>query len=357
VRIYGLSATTTGIQELRTIPCTNNNPVQGTTYPMLVPANVDTDSPVLSYSAAEYKLVFSEPIVLAALAAPPTRSGIGQNVGASHTTFGNTSSTTSERERSLSFSVGVTVGVNLDGGALTQSEFSLKDKLTVAGTRTRGRAYELSKTILFTSAPTEDTVVFTSVPIDQYTYTILSHPDAAMVGDKVVVGYPRSPVTMQAERDFFNKAVPAGAVHVDGSVFQHVIGDPTSYPTLAGKNALRAQRGGLEVGPIGVGQGGGSTEVTLQVGTAVSTGGALEISYERELEVTAGGVTAGVTVGASATSSWKVTSGSSTTYTGAVGAIEAAGFADNRYSFGLLTYTQTDAGTGQQFQVLNYWVQ
>jgi hypothetical protein len=357
VEIYGLPATATTLQRLRTIPVVNNNPNDGPIYPMLLPVNVDLDSPVLSYSKAEYKLVFSEPVVLAALAAPPTRAGIGQNIAGSYTAFGNTNTTTSETERSLTVSVGVTVGVNLDGGVLTQSEFSLKDKLTVAGTRTQGRAYELSKTILFTSAPTEDLVVFTSVPLDRYTYTVLSHPDPTMIGQKVIVNYPRTPVTMQAERGFFNGAVPQRAVHIDQSVFQHKIGDPRTYPTLAQKEALRGAHGGLQVGPVGVGQGGGSTEVTLQVGSAMSHGGALEISYERDLEVTAGGVVAGISVGATASSAWKVTSGQSTTYTGVVGAIDAQNFAANQYSFGLFTYTQRDPQTNQQFQVLNYWVQ
>ncbi|MCA8963578.1 MAG: VCBS repeat-containing protein [Planctomycetes bacterium] len=356
VRIYGLTQLSSQIQELRSIQCVNNNPVQGAAYPMLLPANVDLDSPVLSYSEAEYKLVFSEPVVLAALAAPPTQSGIGQNVGGSYTAFGNTTSTTSERERSVTFSASVSAGVNLDGGPITQSEFELKDTLTVAGSRTKGRAYELSKTILFTSAPTEDLVVFTSVPIDRYTYTILSHPDPTLIGQKVMLNYPREPVTMQAERAFYNNAVPANAVHVDGSVFKHTIGDVTSYPTTAEKNALLGLNNGLQVGPIGVGQGGGTTEVTLQVGTSISTGGSLAVSYEREMEVTAGGALGGVSVGVGTESTWRITSGQSTTYTGVVGAIEATNFAANRYSYGLFTYVHRDPATRQQYQVLNYWV-
>ena len=356
VRIYGLTQLSNQIQELRSIQCVNNNPVQGASYPMLLPANVDLDSPVLSYSQAEYKLIFSEPVVLAALAAPPTQTGIGQNVAGSYTAFGNTTSTTTERERSVTFSASVSVGINLDGGPLTQSEFELKDTLTVAGSRTKGSAYELSKTILFTSAPSEDLVVFTSVPVDQYTYTVLSHPDPTLIGQKVVLNYPREPVTMQAERAFFNSAVPARAVHVDAGVFKHKIGDLATYPTTAEKNALLGLNNGLQVGPVGVGQGGGTTEVTLQVGTAISTGGSLAINYEREMEATGGGVLGGISVGVGAEKTWKVTSGQSTTYTGVVGAISAANFAANRYSYGLFTYVHRDAATGQQYQVLNYWV-
>lgn len=356
VEIWSLPATSTTVQRVRTIPTRNVNG-NTTDYPMLLPVNVDTDSPVLSYSQAEYSLVFSEPIVIAALAAPPTKAGIGQNTGASFSAFGNTTTTTSEQERSVTLSVGVTVGVNLDGGPITQSEFSLKDTLTVAGTRTRGTAYELSKTILFTSAGDEDLVVFTSVPIDRYTYTILSHPDPVLVGQKVIVDFPRTPVTMQAERGFFNANVPGRAVHVGADVFHHTVGDPTSYPTLAQKNALLGANGGLQSSSIGVPEGGGSTSATIQVGTAVSTGGALSFNYERDLELTSFGAVAGLKVGVDSENSWKITSGQSTSYSGSVGGIPAAQYAQNRYSFGMFAYTHTDPGTGQVYQVLDYWVE
>ncbi|MCB9877463.1 MAG: hypothetical protein H6835_07680 [Planctomycetes bacterium] len=355
VRVFGLPATSPTRVESRTVtvPFANS---QDQRIPLLVAANVDTDSAVLSYSEAEYKLVFSEPIVLAALAAPPTRAGIGQNVGGSFTAFGNTNTTTNESERSITFSAGVSVGVNIDGGVLTQSGFELKGTLTTAATRTQGVAYELSKTILFTSAPTEDTVVFTTVPVDQYTYTVMTHPDPTLVGSKVIVSYPRTPITLQAERGFYNASVPDGAQHVDASVFRHRVGEPSTYPTVAEKNQLRQLYGGLQVGPQAVGQGAGSTEVTLQVGSAVSTGGALEVGFQLDVETTAGSVLVGTSVGVSSTSTWKVTSGQSTTYTGVVGAIDAANFSANRYSFGLFTYVFRASGQ-QQFQVLDYWVE
>jgi len=356
VRIFGLLATSTTVAALRTVNVPFQNS-QTRRYPLLLPVNVDTDSAVLSYSEAEYKLVFSEPVVLAALAAPPTGRNIGQNVAGSFTAFGNTTSTTSESERSLTFSAGVSAGVNIDGGPLTQSEFELKGTLTRAATRTSGKAYELSRTILFTSAPEEDLVVFTTVPVDQYTFTVLSHPDPQLIGDKVVVNYPRTPITLQAERDFYNESVPQGAQRVDASVFEHVVGDPRSYPTRARKNALAQLYGGLEIGPQAVGQGAGSTEVTLQVGNSISTGGALAVGFELELEATGGTVLAGTSVGVESERTWRITSGTSTTYTGVVGAIDSANFAANGYSFGLFTYVYRSPAQRQQFQVLNYWVE
>lgn len=52
-----------------------------------------------------------------------------------------------------------------------------------------------------------------------------------------------------------------------------------------------------------------------------------------------------------------MTSGSSTTYTGVAGAIDAAHFAANRFSFGLFTYVHRDPLTGREFEVLNYWIE
>ena len=353
VEVFALAQTGNTLARVRNIPVPDRNE-QSPCNPVLVAANVDLDSPVLHYSEAEYQLVYSEPIVLAALAAPPTGADIGQNVGASFTAFGNTNTTVQERERSVTFSAGVSVG--MDVNVLGAFGLQMKATMTAAATASLGTAYELAKTIVFTTAPTEDTVVFTCVPIDRYTYTVVSHPDPAAIGSKVVVDLPRSPITLQAERGFYNRSVQPGDLQIGANVFTHTVGDPRSYPTTSEKNA-RLLAGGLQIGPQSVGQGGGSTEVTLSVGREIASGGALAMSYSVELEATAGGVLAGVSVGVEQSDTWRIASGQSTTYTGVVGAIDAANFAANRYLFGLFTYVHHDAVTGQKFQVLNYWVE
>ena len=83
----------------------------------------------------------------------------------------------------------------------------------------------------------------------------------------------------------------------------------------------------------------------------------LEMSYDVESEVTAGGALVGGSVGASVGAEFRITSGMSTTYTGVVGAIDADDFSANQYSFGLFTYVHRDARTGREFEVLNYWVE
>jgi hypothetical protein len=357
IAVWGVLETSmpSTITKLRSIPTAFTNS-QTPRNPVLLPVNVDTDSPVLKYDQAEYKLVFSEPIVLAALAAAPFKNGIGQNVAACRTTFGNMESTSNAHERTVSITASASVGVSYED-QITQSGFDLKLKLSGEASRVTSEAYSLSKTILFTSGSAEDLVVFTSVPLDQYTFTVVSHPDPALVGHKVVVNLPRDPVTRQAERGFYNDAIPENGTRVDDQVFGHVIGDPLSYPTRTDKTFQMLQTGGLEVGPIGVGQGSGETEVSLQVGTEIGAGSALELGFELDLEVTLGGFVGGLTVGASAEDAFRVTSGQETTYTGVVGAIDAAHFAANQYSFGLFTYVYRVPGSGREFEVLNYWIE
>ena len=339
------------------IHCESYSAQWGFPNPLLLPVNVDADSPVLAY-AEEHQLVFTEPIVIAALAAPPYELGIAQNYGACSTAFGNTQSTGSETERTVSLSAGVSVGVNLDGGPLTQSEFELEQSLTVEASFLSGHAYQLERTILFQSGWNEDLVVFTTLPVDVYTYTVLSHPtDPALVGQKTYLRLPRDPIVLQADRAYYNAHILEGGMRVDERVFQHALGDVSSYPSRTEKDALLALHGGLQHGPVSVGQGSGSTQVAIQVAQAWSQGGALEVSYELALRGTAFGVMGGFTVGASAASSLRVTSGWQTTYTGTVGAIGAPDFAANQYEFGLFTYVLPDPVRGYQFEVLNYWVE
>ena len=178
---------------------------------------------------------------------------------------------------------------------------------------------------------------------------------------QVVIRVPREPVTMIAERTFFNDALPDGATPIGGNVFDHTPGDVSSYPTTSRKNALESQYGGfaglgfLEFGPAGVGQGSGDTELEIAVSNEISAGGSLGIEYEKSVEATAGVGIAGFSVGYGAEAALSITSGSQTTYTGIVGSIATADFAANAYQWGIFTYVQ-DLGD-QEFKVINYWVE
>ncbi len=337
------------------MPGTSNG--QGTARPIVVPANVDEDGPVLKYGAGSYELVFTEPLIIAAMAAPPCQAGIEQNLSACVTRFGQGTSSTVDASLTVTVKASVTTGFETELSipfVPVSAGIEMKKTVTATASAWAGAAYTVEKTVTYTSGSLEDAVVFTSIPYDVYRYDIVSHPDPEFVGKQVVIRVPREPVTMIAERGFFNEALPSTATPIGGNVFDHTPGDVSSYPSTSRKNALLSQYGGIEFGPSGVGQGGGDTELEIAVSTEISAGGSLGIEYEKSVEVTGGGAIAGFSVGYGAEAALSITSGSQTTYTGIVGSISASDFAENAYAWGIFTYVQ-GAG-GQEFEVINYWV-
>jgi hypothetical protein len=193
--------------------------------------------------------------------------------------------------------------------------------------------------------------------MDIYTYRVLSHSDPTMVGEEVVLRYPRSPVIIQADREYYNTHIFEGGMVVGDDVFQHTIGELSTYPSVADKNQLLGLHGGLQNGPISVGIGTGQTHAEIQVGESWSSGGTLEVSYELEVKATGATVMAGFTVGGSTSDSLTITSGQQTTYRGTVGAIEGFDYPANAYQFGLFTYVLPEPSGRYEFEVLNYWVE
>jgi len=338
------------------MPGTSNS--QGTARPIVLPANVDEDGPVLKYGAGSYELVFTEPLIIAAMAAPPCQEGIEQNLSACVTRFGQGTSSTVDASLTVTVKASVTTGFEVEFDVPfvpVSAGLEMKKTVTATASAWAGAAYTVEKTVTYTSGSLEDAVVFTSIPYDVYRYEIVSHPDPEFVGKLIVIRIPREPVTMIAERGFFNDALPSTATAIGGNVFDHTPGDVSSYPSPSRKNALRSQYGGIEFGPSGVGQGGGDTELEIAVSTEISAGGSLGIEYEKSVEVTGGGAIAGFSVGYGAEAALSITSGSQTTYTGIVGSISASDYADNAYAWGIFTYVQ-DLGD-QEFEVINYWVE
>jgi hypothetical protein len=362
--VWGISAVSSigangnGWAQLSEIAMPGTSNGQGTARPIIVPANVDEDGPVLKYGAGSYELVFTEPLIIAAMAAPPCQAGIEQNVGACVTRFGQGTSTTVDASLTVTVKASVTTGFEADVNVPfvgSVAGIELRKTVTATASAWAGAAYTVEKTITYTSGSLEDAVVFTSIPYDVYRYDIVSHPDPEFVGKQVVIRVPREPVTMIAERGFFNGVLPSGATSIGGNVFDHTPGDVSSYPSTSRKNALRSQYGGIEFGPSGVGQGTGDTELEIAVSNEISAGGSLGIEYEKSVEVTGGGAIAGFSVGYGAEAALSITSGSQTTYTGIVGSISANDFAENAYQWGIFTYVQSV--DGQAFEVINYWVQ
>jgi len=340
--------------KLDTVPV-EQTPMDWKGTPLLVPVNVDDDTSLLSFSEAKSDFVFTEPLVIAAIAAPPCQTDIGQLLDACQTSFGTAQTQQISKENSVTLSASISVGVSFEDRTFTQSAIDIEATATVAATATRGTSYSLEKSVTFTTGSMEDGVVFTTIPYDRYTYTIVSDPHPELVGQTVTISMPREPVTLMVERSFYNEHVSEGSTKVDDAVFKHTIGERATYPTPSSRDQLLSLYKGIHSDEVTVGQGTGQIGVGLDVSNEISSGQELELGYEMSVSLTAGGVMGGFKVGASAASNLTVVSGKSTSYSGSVGAIDAAHFAQNQYNFGLFTYPYK-APSGAQFEVLNYWV-
>jgi hypothetical protein len=326
--------------------------------PVLVTANVNHDSLSVSFDEGEYQLIFTEPVLIAALAAPPCYTDLGQNTDACRTEFGTSESTTVAIEDSFTVTAGVTVGFESEFSALGIKTAGIEVLATVkarAG-RITSEAYTLTKRVVYTTGPIEDSVIFTTIPLDQYVYTIKSHPDPELIGSKIVVSMPRTPVEIQVQRDFYNANVVPGGPMIDSSVFTHIAGDPLSYPSEADKDGALGRYEGFEAGPRTVGGSGGAQTLEIVVATEAGSTTSYGMEYELSVQGTAGVVVAGFSVGVDTERSLQIVRGEESSYTGTVADLPPESFAANGYDWGLYTYVLDDHESGQEFEVINYWV-
>ncbi|MCG8609403.1 MAG: DUF4214 domain-containing protein [Pseudomonadales bacterium] len=328
--------------------------------PQLAAVNVDNDSTLLKYSEGTHEIVFTEPLVLAALAAPPcwgdgvqvtdvcqTSWGKGSTVGAS-------SSVSHEVTARQHSSVSADVSLPIIGDVGVEVSRSVGVSLGVEASL----GYQTSKTITYTTGAMEDTVVATVIPYDQYTYKILSHPVyPQLVGTDLVISLPRAPRTIQIERQFFNSAVSGEGVQVGSNVFGHTIGDVSTYPSRSDMQSILGFLGS-SIGPVDVGASNGSTSVEISESLTAGLTTSVSVSYEREVKTDLGKSMVGFSVGSSTTASLGFSVGSDVVFAGTVGDMPPETFSlDRAYSYGLFAYQLTDSNSGQTFQVINYWVE
>lgn len=380
--------------------------------PLLVAFDADgrNEGDVQTLDFIEHQLEFTEPVVLAAVAAPPCAEGIGQVVDACTSAWGTAVVTGTEAEREITVKAGVTAGfeVEYQAGAgfvvdASTKVFGLSAKLTLSRELGfhRSESYEVTRSVSYETGPMEDSVVFSSIPYDFYTYEVIASTSVNtddLGADRELhrIGMPRAPVIRMAEVEYYNSHTTASAVKIDEYVFDHIPGKLGTYPDRARRDEILAARRtqlddiritcpgcwqldpdaplvsgvnpfhsfdpvtalqGLMSEAVGVGQGSGSTEVAIDFARSSSYSRSLETSGELEVEFTAGIQVGGFALGGGLSHSTQISHGERTTYVGTVGSIDAAHFAQEGYRFGLFTYLQGDPVSGQEFEVINYWVE
>ena len=330
-------------------------------HPLLLASNVNHDSLALRFSEGAYQLIFTEPVIIAALAAAPCDTTKGQNADACRTSFGTASSTSTSVEDVLSVRASATVGFEAEFSALGVKVTGVEVLATLQAHASliKSRAYTVTKRIVYTTGPIEDTVVFTTIPLDQYTYEITSHPDPDLIGSKVVISLPREPIEVQVEREKYNANVVTGGPIIDASVFSHTPGVPSSYLTSSDKGALLSSYTGFDLGPQSVGNSGGNSSLSINVATESGVGIGYGVDFDLAVKGTVGTVVAGFSVGFSADKTLQIIHGNESEYTGVVSDMDlpTSDFGQSRYSWGLFTYLYTDPVSSQQYEVVNYWVE
>jgi hypothetical protein len=407
------NTTADGFRRSATIPLESVDPLYrtspGALNPQIIVFNGDManegDTQIMAFDS--HVVDFSEPIVIAALAAPPCIASIDQNRESCVTSWGKSEAVSIEGEREFSFSAGISLGVStsvdasvpfVGGLSVNVFAFEAKGTLTREAGRLKSESYEVTKSVSFETGPEEDSVVFASIPYDVYRYKVLNNTlDEGMNGTTFYdVGLPREAVVRLATTKYYNARTMDNATKIDAAVFAHRPGEIDSYPTLEDRaNILDQQRSLVETlrsdcpfcweldpeadkpwldGPfrtfdpfaalpglvseaVGVGQGSGSTEVGIELNVSNGTGNSLARSWEGEVEFVVYGVLFGFQVGGGTSFSTSITRSTGKSYVGTVGSISDADFSDNQYSFGMFTYLQSDPGSGQEFEVINYWVE
>jgi len=326
--------------------------------------NVDNDSPRVKY--AGHQLLFTDPVIIAVLVAPPYWSDIAANdadyAGAYtgwETAYGTVTTSSTSAGVSAGFSIGTCVEFEQSGSvfgvklATVKASASFKQSFDYSVSSD----FSISKSITYKGANGEDRVIFTAVPMDIYSYEVVDSPSGEGVGSIMTIELPRNYSTYSVTRDFYNEH--NGIVEdIDDDVLQHTSGQPFSYPNAARKASLQASYGGYSSdASVPVAQGVSTTalDIAVEIGTEET------IDLATEVEVQGGGgagglavlATAGFTVGFNYTTSTSV----GTTFGGTVGYLPTAFYGDSLhdYSSGLFVYPFFDSRDNRSYWIVNYW--
>jgi hypothetical protein len=217
VVVHGLSMDR-GLTEYSSIETDFSNPQSPWRAAVLLgDFELNGDTAALRLSEGSYRYDLTEPVVLAVLVAAPCAENLGQDLSSCRTGIG--SSTTDGTSETTGWSVFVNAQVGWDArDPITQSGGAI---LVNAGREVRNHettVYKTTFTVLRETGPIEDTVIFTTIPYDVWSYEVLSHPDNSLVGRTVEVRLPRQPIDIMTTREIYNANTAPDAFKIDDRV-------------------------------------------------------------------------------------------------------------------------------------------
>ncbi|MBX2839155.1 MAG: hypothetical protein KTR35_20030 [Gammaproteobacteria bacterium] len=317
---------------------------------------INGDTAALRLADGSYSYELTEPIVLAALAAAPCATDLGQDLSSCRTAIGSTSSTGNVETDGWSVFVNAQAGWDARD-PITQSGGAILANVSREVRNYTTTAYTTVNTVLRETGPVEDTVIFTTIPYDVWTYEVLSHPDPAMIGRNVQVRMPREQIDIMTTREIYNSRVSPDAFKIDEAIFQHTAGDPGTYPSEQQSNTLLRTYRGLKSSAQTVGLNTGRQTVTIEQFEETTEGEEYRTSASAEVATVAGGFVMSVEIGGSLDSDLASIKGEGTIYSGQVAEIGPENPISASYQFGLFAYIYEPTDGTPHFEVLNYWVE
>lgn len=328
-----------------------STPIQ---FPTLTCMNSDEDSALVEFTGHE--LLFTEPRILAVLAAPPSYADIAMDLVLAGTTFGQGSGSDVVSESSIGFTAGFSVGTEFEDRLFSQSKFRFMATVEEAIDWISTSSLTIEKAYYYNGCADADKVVFTVIPFDVYYYRVLASPLPAEVGTTMVVNVPRKPQTIFVDRVYYNDN-NGDFFDVGSDILAHSIGNPYSYPheSSIDKSALLAG-GGFYTDSMTTGQGSGCQTVEICLSEGSGAGTSYDLNVGVEIEAGFGGFLMGRSAGFHYGYEYTVTTTDKTIFKGTVGNIIApATWAANHFDFGL--YVEPMRADDQKFTLINYWVE
>ena len=325
--------------------------------------NVDRDSPIVEYSG-QHEVLFSDPRVLAVLAAAPYFEGQNESNSSTSISFGD--GTGVETESTVGLRTSTSLGYTAPS-LFGTTEFETKLTFGFSTDWISSNTITLDQTQTWT-AGNEDAVVFQVIPFDVYYYKVVSSPQADDVGTSVAINVPRKLNTYKVPVALYNQSIVNGPT-IGSALLKHTVGDPASYPdTNPCQDASDSDTFGgtsyvidpntwcyASADTLHVGVGTGSVGFSIARTEGSSEGTNTDLSVDFEVTIGAGGVSFGQSVGFHYGYTYTVDSSKSYSFSGQVGDL-----ADSKhgYDFGLAAHRGLLSGLGTDYPVflVDYWV-
>ena len=352
------------LRELNTAPVSPVKTVRTVAYP-------DVDLDTLTYEYDHMDMAYSNPNILAVLAAPPAYKDLeGLKPG-----YASSNCTSSTKSQSQSVSASASASVTAGAYMKFEQEVSTPFGQTLASVSGQvgfeaGISVDYAKTLTKTTSTTfstygyQDTVALAITPMEIFHYNVYYYDEDLHLGKtRAVYCVPyTAPITTTMPVENYNEIAAAnGLDRIGSNIVQHTAGYPATYTTY--NTAADAKGNGWEqtylaANPITVGvdsgAGSSSAEQSLEIATDSAFGGSISYSVKAEASAGVGGFEVGASLETSVSAGLSVGFGDAYSYTGSV-ANMPAGTDQTLYGYSwALSLRSVQIGANSQIPYVTY---